>query len=161
MQDIDPHETNPFFRFFIYYQAFELWMQDIYIDAINTFKASIDENITTDASSLRDRINILSSELNERSRLSKVLTSNYPKVSGKNVINACNSVLNICGQPPKEALHDAVYSVRNRLIHSFSEAKTAREDFEKLADATLDLICETALHYELPVHDRLEREDMS
>ena len=147
-QEIDPNESNPFFRFFLYYQVFELWMQEIYVDAISAFTNAL--GAAGDTTIFREKLQALNTALNEKNRLKEILSANPTGGCGPLVIDACNEVLALCGQPPNTALHDALYSVRNRLVHSFSQAKAARNEFEKLADATLDLICKTAVQYQPP-----------
>lgn len=149
-QEIDPIESNPFFRFFLYYQVFELWMQEIYVDAITAFTNALGGAAAGDTTIFREKLQALNTALNEKNRLKEILCANPTGECGPLVIDACNEVLKLCGQPPNTALHDALYSVRNRLVHSFSQTKAARNEFEKLADATLDLICKTAVQYQPP-----------
>ena len=149
-QEIDPNESNPFFRFFLYYQVFELWMQEIYVDAISAFTNALVGATAGDTVIFREKLNALNTILTEKNRLNEILSANPTDECGPFVIDACNEVLELCGQPPHNTLHDALYSVRNRLVHSFSQAKVARNGFEKLADATLDLICKTAVQYRPP-----------
>lgn len=149
-QEIDPNESNPFFRFFLYYQVFELWMQEIYVDAIGAFTNALGAAAGGDTTTFREKLQALNTALNEKNRLNEILIANPTGECGPLVIDACNEVLARCGQPSNAALHDALYSVRNRLVHSFSQAKAARNEFQKLADATLDLICKTAIQYQPP-----------
>lgn len=149
-QEIDPNENNPFFRFFLYYQVFELWMQEIYVDAIGAFRIALDGTALGDTTIFREKLQVLTTAMNEKSRLLEILNANHTAECAPLVIDACNEVLALCGQPPSTALHDALYLVRNRLVHSFSQTKEARKEFEKLADATLDLICKMAIQYKSP-----------
>lgn len=150
LQEIDPNEHNPFFRFFLYYQVFELWMQEIYVDAITAFTGALASGTVIDTIIFREKLQVLNTTLNEKNRLGQILTANPCGECGPLVLDACNEVLALCGQPPIAAVHEALYSVRNRLVHSFSQTKAARHEFEKLADATLDLICRTAVQYRQP-----------
>lgn len=150
-QEIDPHEINPFFRFFLYYQVFELWMQEIFVQTICTFRTAIASAESEDTTLFREKLYALNSALNEKARLAIVLTSNA--LSGPDsdlLLSACNDVLIRCGQPVKTNLHEAIYGVRNRLVHGFNQAKIATTEFDTLADMTLELICHISMTYSPP-----------
>ncbi|QLQ25167.1 MAG: hypothetical protein HZT41_10085 [Dechloromonas sp.] len=134
----------------MYYQVFELWMQEIYADALCAFRIAMNATAVNDTIVFREKLQAFNTALNEKFRLNEILSANPANECGPIIIDACNDVLARCGQPPKEALHEALYFARNRLVHSFSQAKVARNEFEKLADATLDLICKTSVQYKVP-----------
>lgn len=148
--EIDPNESNPFFRFFLYYQVFELWMQEIYVDAIGAFKGALGAAAEGDTTIFRDKLQVLNAALNEKNRLNDIIKANPAKECSPLVIDACNEVLERCKQQTSNSLHEALYSARNRLVHSFSQAKAAHNEFQKLADAMLDLICKTSVEYQPP-----------
>jgi len=147
-QKIDPIETSAFFRFFLYYQMFELWMQDVYEKNIVLFRAAIHDAENEDTSLFREKIQSLTTALKESNRLSEVLAANSVPGTGQGVfLDCCNEVLTACGQQLKTDASEAFYRVRNRLVHSFNQAKAAEREFEKLADVTLEVICFIATSY--------------
>jgi len=145
-QSIDPYERSPFFRFFLYYQVFELWIQSTYRTEIASFREALASAEKEDASILRERVHKLTESLRERRRLAKVFANN-PDEAMARFLECCNGVLDACGVRTEDDAAVALYSVRNRLVHNFSKATCAQPQFEKLADAMLELVCRIARQY--------------
>ncbi len=146
--EIDPYERNPFFRFFLYYQIYERWMQEIFEKNVQQFTTQLASGAYSDPFLLRDELGNLSDVLKERKRLGEIFAANQTAHDHCAAILALsNAILVACGQDQQTNIIDAVYKIRNRLVHSFAELQMQKAQFHELADLVLFLICSTAFSY--------------
>jgi hypothetical protein len=144
---IDPYETNPFFRFFLYYQVLELFMQDIYRSHTRILQKKINSG-SQDMVLLRDAIDEFKGKTNEKSRLVEIFSKNNFEF-GKELIRLCGDIAKMCSGQEKsyENIGHAIYETRNNLFHGFSRVAKAKDEFSQLSDLMLLLVCRLAVNY--------------
>lgn len=144
---IDPYETNPFFRFFLYYQVLELFMQDIYRDHTRILQRKINSG-SQDIVQLRDAIDEFKEKTKEKSRLVEILSKNKFEFD-KDLIRLCDDIAKMLSGQEKsyENIGHAIYEIRNNLFHGFSRVAKAKDEFSQLSDLMLLLVCHLAVNY--------------
>jgi hypothetical protein len=148
---IDPFESHPVFRFFLYYQLFELLMQSMYEDYLRHFRQVSALPEYANSISMKELIDALKESLREAPRLKKVFEAN-PEISAQaqQFKSHCTSLLLQLGLKEEEDPALALYRIRNLLFHAFRSVDNSSQDMSELVDQMMNLVCELSFCFRIP-----------
>jgi hypothetical protein len=148
---IDPFESHPVFRFFLFYQLFELLMQSMYENYLKHFRQVADLPEYANSIAMKDLIDALTESLREASRLKKVFEAN-PEVSAQaqQFRSHCTSLLLQLGLKEEGDPALALYRIRNLIFHAFRSVDNSSQDMSELVDQLMILVCELSFCFRNP-----------
>ena len=141
-------EQNPAFRLFLGYQVVEILMSNVYNSIVRDFAAKI--TTLPDIVSLKDLNDKLREKLSEKKRIELVIGSNLGKAtadSSRDLLKECNALLTAINETPRESVGNALYKVRNYVVHSFSRVEAKNSHLEAIAWKLLVVLCNLAIEY--------------
>lgn len=144
--EIEPIERHPAFRFFLFYQLFELLMQDLYEDYLKQFRLASKETQYDDPISMRELIDAFKDSLSEKSRIKRILDCNREVLSKAQKLQThCHNFFADLGQDVEDDTSILLYKIRNHLFHSFSSIESKNVDLSGLDTCFVDFVCELSL----------------
>ncbi|KQO97670.1 hypothetical protein ASF30_14780 [Leifsonia sp. Leaf264] len=145
--------SSPITQFFYSYQVFEYLMELVLAERLSKVAKEISVELSKEGQGffgVRDALNDLSEEMNEKKRLNRLVTDYSQGYSLDELEFASNELLVKSGQAPKQGIA-AMYSVRNLVFHRARDVPDeAMQILVRLVRAMLDLFPELLASFEPP-----------
>ncbi|RAI94308.1 hypothetical protein DET54_108108 [Paenibacillus pabuli] len=141
------NEKHPLVRFYLLYQAIELLIEKIFNREIIDLIDEVSKQ-TNNLFKLKEKLGGLA---NEKERVGKLFNQYTSSLGSKEIVmNYCNELLNLVGRESKKNAPDALYNVRNLLVHDYRSIPSVDHPLiEQINEAFETLVVEFLLEITL------------
>jgi hypothetical protein len=152
LTELEPYESHPAFRFFLFYQIVELLLQHIYSEDLAEFRNEFAAPQNDNSIAMKELVESLREAMSEKNRLRRLLEANADMAQDFEDLRLfCARLCDPLGYPSESSPAHALYRVRNLLFHSFGSAGGAMMgDLPDLVDHFALLTSELSIRYKKP-----------